>query len=98
MGKLDEAKVLYRQALHIREACQGQEHPDCASSLNNMAALLHSDGELDEAEVLYRRALRILEGYFGHNDKVSILSSYASPLPPSTFVPLTTRSSFLLSL
>lgn len=88
LGRLDEARALYRQALHIREVCQGQEHPDCAASLNNMAAALHSDGELDEAEVLYRRALRILEGHFGHHDKVRSTCVRSHPASPCGALPL----------
>ena len=65
MGKLDEANVLYRRALSIREATQGEGHPDSATALSNMAALLQMTGELSEAEALYRRALRILEGNDG---------------------------------
>ncbi|MEH2316744.1 tetratricopeptide repeat protein, partial [Nostoc sp.] len=39
----------------------GEEHPDVALSLNNLAALYDSQGRYSEAEPLYMQALDILE-------------------------------------
>ena len=39
-GKLDEAKPLYKESLAIRKKVLGEEHPDVAQSLNNLAQLL----------------------------------------------------------
>ena len=39
-GKLDEAKPYYEQSLAIRKKVFGDEHPDVASGLNNLAQLL----------------------------------------------------------
>jgi tetratricopeptide (TPR) repeat protein len=74
-GKHDEAEPLYRQSLAIdrkvsalmsvclfhRTSCQvyGDEHPDVARDLNNLAALLRAQGKYDEAEPLYRQSLAI---------------------------------------
>ena len=41
-GELDEAEPLYWQSLAIREKALGQDHPDVAASLNNLALLLEN--------------------------------------------------------
>jgi len=43
----------------------GPEHPDVASTLNNLAILLVEEGEPQEARLLHERALRIREKAFG---------------------------------
>src|SRR5262245_46331373 len=43
-----QALPLFRDALAIRERTLGPEHPDTATSLNNLALLLHHQGELAE--------------------------------------------------
>ncbi|HEX9256594.1 MAG TPA: tetratricopeptide repeat protein, partial [Candidatus Angelobacter sp.] len=63
-GKNSEAEPLYRRALAINEKALGPEHPNTASSLNNLALLLKEQGKFSEAEPLYRRALAIREGVF----------------------------------
>ena len=45
----------------------GQEHPDVATSLNNLANLYSSQGRYAEAEPLYQEALKIAEGHLGVN-------------------------------
>ena len=40
VGKLDEAEPLFKQSLAIRKKVFGDEHPDVAGSLNNLASLL----------------------------------------------------------
>ena len=42
------------------ERALGDEHPDTAAGLNNLALVLHHQGKHAEAEPLYRRALEIL--------------------------------------
>ena len=49
----------------INEVVFGIEHPNVASSLNNLAQLLKSTNRLEEAEPLMRRALSIDETAFG---------------------------------
>ncbi len=49
----DEAKLLYRRALAIREKALGPEHPDMATTLQDYAALLrktHQEAEAAEIE------------------------------------------------
>ena len=49
------------RALAIREQQVGPQHPDTASSLNNLAALYSNQGKYEQAEPLYQRALAIRE-------------------------------------
>jgi len=39
-GKYDEARPLYDRSLKILKKALGEDHPDVAGSLNNLAALL----------------------------------------------------------
>jgi hypothetical protein len=43
----------------------GPEHPDTATSLNNLAGLLYAQGDLAGARPLYERALAIREKVLG---------------------------------
>ena len=47
------------RALEIKEKLLGPDHPEVATTLNNLALLRKSQGRLAEAEALYRRALSI---------------------------------------
>ena len=47
------------------EAELGPEHPDVATSLNNLASLLKAQGSYAEARPLYERSLAIREKAFG---------------------------------
>jgi tetratricopeptide (TPR) repeat protein len=53
--------------LEIREKLLGKEHPDVATSLNNLASLYYSQGKYAEAEPLYQRAIAILIATLGEN-------------------------------
>jgi tetratricopeptide (TPR) repeat protein len=66
-GKYSEAEPLYKRALAIKEEKLGHDHPDTATSLNNLAALYKNQGKYSEAEPLYKRALAIREQKLGHN-------------------------------
>ncbi|MDB9349358.1 tetratricopeptide repeat protein, partial [Nodularia spumigena] len=43
----------------------GDNHPDVATSLNNLANLYYSQGRYDEAEPLYLQAFKIRQQVFG---------------------------------
>ena len=45
----------------------GEEHPDVATSLNNLAALYRSQGRYEEAEPLYLSAITIFLQRLGEN-------------------------------
>jgi hypothetical protein len=56
-GRYAEAQSYYDEALSLRQKLLGNEHPETAQSLANLAMLLHAKGETDEADVRYRDAL-----------------------------------------
>jgi tetratricopeptide (TPR) repeat protein len=51
----------------------GEEHPDVATSLNNLAALYCSQGRYSEAELLYQQALEIRERRLGVNHPKTVI-------------------------
>jgi tetratricopeptide (TPR) repeat protein len=53
------------RSLSIRESQLGADHPDVATSLNNLALLYTSQGRYSEAEPLYMRSLSIRESQLG---------------------------------
>ena len=61
-----EAESLMRRALAIDEQSLGDQHPNVARDLNNLAELLRATNRLAEAEPLMRHALAIDEQSFGH--------------------------------
>jgi tetratricopeptide (TPR) repeat protein len=67
LGNFAEAEPLLRRALALDEKRFGLNHPNVATCLNNLAALLHDTNRLKEAEILYRRALAIDAQSFGWN-------------------------------
>jgi tetratricopeptide (TPR) repeat protein len=64
-ARYDKAEPLYERALAIWEKVLGPEHPNVASSLNNLAELYRNQGRYEEAEPLYERALAIREKVLG---------------------------------
>ncbi|MFM7787551.1 MAG: tetratricopeptide repeat protein, partial [Microcystis panniformis] len=66
-GKYAEAEPLFLRSLAITEKQLGKEHPDVATSLNNLASLYHSQGKYAEAESLYQRAIAICSEKLGEN-------------------------------
>ncbi len=73
------AEPLYQRSLAIREKALGPEHPDVATSLNNLAVLYKTQGKYAEAEPLYKRALAIKERALGpeHPDVATTLNNLA---------------------
>jgi tetratricopeptide (TPR) repeat protein len=66
-GRYGEAELLHLQALQIRQAQLGEDHPSTASSLNNLAELYKSQGRHGEAEPLYLQALEIFRQILAEN-------------------------------
>jgi tetratricopeptide (TPR) repeat protein len=60
-----QAKTLYERALVIHEKLFGPEHPETATSLNNLGALLLAQGHLAGARPYYERVLAINENALG---------------------------------
>src|SRR3546814_9153962 len=59
------SSVLYRQAVATRRAQLGDDHPDVASSRNNLAVLLNDLGQFEAAERLYREVIASRRRAFG---------------------------------
>ena len=78
-GRYSEAIPLVQRVLRIREAALGPNHPDVATSLNNLAILYQDQGLYSDAEPLYKRALAINEKIFGanHPNVATSLSNFA---------------------
>ena len=60
-----DARPLYERALAMREEALGPDHPDTATSLNNLAGLLQIQGDLAAARLLVERSLAISEKVHG---------------------------------
>ncbi|MGH8628517.1 MAG: tetratricopeptide repeat protein [Gammaproteobacteria bacterium] len=80
--KRDVLAVLYRQSLGLREKILGAEHPQVATSLNNLAMLYRNVQNYHEAGRYFQRALAILEKTCGtkHPNTVACRKNYAALL------------------
>ena len=58
---LDAADEAWRKVLRIQTALYPQGHPDLATSLNNLGALLECQGEYDTARGYFQQALAICQ-------------------------------------
>lgn len=74
-----EAEQLLARALSICEKALGPDHPDVATSLNNLANLYHNQGKYSEAKPLHVRSLSIREKVFepDHPDVALSLNNLA---------------------
>jgi tetratricopeptide (TPR) repeat protein len=81
-GEFSSARPLYERALAICEKVLGPDHPDTATSLNNLAGLLLDQGELAAARPLFERALAIHERVLGpdHPNTAANLNNLAGLL------------------
>ena len=79
-GRYAEAIPVAETIRAIREKAFGLEHPNTASSLNNLAVLYKTVGSYDKAELLNKRALAIREKHLGpeHPDTALSLNNLAS--------------------
>ena len=77
-GRYSEAEPLYQRSLAIWEQQLGADHPDTATSLNNLAGLYRAQGRYSEAEPLYQRALTVAEAVLGseHPTTVTFRNNY----------------------
>jgi CHAT domain-containing protein len=78
-GKYAEAVTQGEQALELREAVLGGQHPEVASCLDVLGDLLRRRGEFDRAESLLQRGLAIREAALGmgHTDVAASLNNLA---------------------
>jgi len=64
-GRYSEATGIAKEAVKVAEETFGQDHPNVAISLNNLAYLYECQGEHAQSGPLYKRALAILEKALG---------------------------------
>ncbi|MCP4350124.1 MAG: tetratricopeptide repeat protein [Desulfobacterales bacterium] len=78
-GRYEEAMLPAKRALEIHENLLGQEHPDVATSMNNLAVLYNSLSNYAKAESLHKRALETREKVLGpeHPDVALSLNNLA---------------------
>jgi tetratricopeptide (TPR) repeat protein len=77
-GRYDEAEPRFKRALAISEKTLGLDHPDVATSLNNLAVFYEHQGRYAEALLASTRAVNICS----KNLSVStLLNARASPMP-----------------
>ncbi len=67
VGDYSKAEPLLQKALESRKKALGENHPDYATSLNNLAELYHNMGDYSKAEPLLQKALEIRKKALGEN-------------------------------
>jgi len=70
LGDLEGAKLPLQRALELSETTLGLEHPDVATSLNNLALLYVVQDRPSDAEPLYKRSLSIREKALGAENRL----------------------------
>jgi tetratricopeptide (TPR) repeat protein len=78
-GYYVDAQQPFERALVLREQALGPDHPNVATSLNNLAELYRAQGQYAKAKPLYRRSLAIREKALGpdHPDVAGSLNNLA---------------------
>lgn len=81
-GDKEEAFKLYEDALALRRAELGPDHPHVGDTLNSLANLMLGMGKGDEALAVYDEAIRIRKSEFGSSDKrtLSVMTNKAMAL------------------
>ncbi len=74
LGEYTNAAAMHRRALELRKKLFGAEHPDVASSLNDLAQALYGEGKWADAEATHRAALAMRRKLLG-NDHVATAQS-----------------------
>lgn len=73
-GDLAAAESLLLVALNVQEAQLGRQHPDVASTLNNLAVVCEMANKPDEAERFYRRASDLTLSALGPTHPLTVRS------------------------
>lgn len=78
-ARYGEAEQMYRRSLGMLEQVQGAEHPDVATTLDNLAKLLGLQRKYEQAVPVYEKILRIRGGTLGpeHPDITRTLEDLA---------------------
>ena len=73
-GEYGKAEPLFKQSLEISKKVHGENDPDFALGLNNLANLYSETGRYAEAEPLYLRALEIIRAGAGEDNAFYVKS------------------------
>jgi tetratricopeptide (TPR) repeat protein len=84
-GQYNQGVPLSEQALKLREEALGQQHPDVAEALNDLAILYTRLGEYKQARSVQLRALQIREKAFGPHHPADAQSLNNMDWPSRTF-------------
>ena len=78
-GAYTKALSWYEQSIIVAKNCLGEEHPDVAKSLNNLALLYRLQGKYLDAESLYLQALELSKKLLGekHPDVATLINNLA---------------------
>jgi serine/threonine protein kinase/Tfp pilus assembly protein PilF len=72
LGEYANAVAMHQEALALRRGLHGEEHPDVAESLNDLAGAIWRQDKLPEAENVYRESLALRRKLFGNqHDQVA---------------------------
>ncbi|MDE6784003.1 MAG: tetratricopeptide repeat protein, partial [Ruminococcus sp.] len=74
-GEYDKALEYYEKALKICESVLGKEHPNTATTYNNIAVVYQDKGEYDKALEYYEKALKICESVLGKTHPLTVAIS-----------------------
>jgi len=74
MGKLEEARPLYEEALQASRETLGNRHPNTLRSIGNMGLLLMDMGKLEEARPLLEEALQAKRETLGERHPSTLVS------------------------
>lgn len=69
-GDIPTAAALLRQVAELQTSILGPDHPDVATTLNNLALMLEKLGHMTEAGQCYRRAHAVAAAALGPDDPV----------------------------
>lgn len=85
-GRHDDAELIAKRALVLRQQTIGPEHADTGLTMNNLAMTYWALGRKAEAAPLLRRAIGIIEKTkgAGHPDLAKLVGNLASVLAPAT--------------
>jgi tetratricopeptide (TPR) repeat protein/CHAT domain-containing protein len=72
-GRLPEAEAALSRAVAVGRAKSGEDHPNVAASMGNLALVLQNESRFTEAEDLYKRTLAIYEKVFGPNHPITAI-------------------------
>jgi tetratricopeptide (TPR) repeat protein len=61
MGQFERVEPLYQKSLAIKEKLLGEEHPDTATSYNNLSIFYYNTEDIERAYKYMKKAIEIWE-------------------------------------